>query len=349
MYVLLGSGEMISRFPIPTVSLRRSITIRASVVSSSASIATKTHPPLFLRPLTYSVTVSDLVAFRSWAASLATAAAPGLESSDGGPSASHLLRELSWLLEDGTSQSSGKVLMRVDLDELYRLWKERIERRRPFQYIVGCEHWRDLVLVVREGVLIPRPETEMIVDLVRDVEGFGKGLWADLGTGSGAIAVGIGRELGENGRVFATDLSLDAVEIAGINIERYGLKDKVEIRHGSWFEPLEDVKGKLTGLVSNPPYIPSSDIPGLQAEVGKHEPKLALDGGVDGTDHLFHLCEGSATALRSGGFFAFETNGDNQSELVASYLSTKWTNCFTNVKSVLDFAGIKRFVTGFRR
>lgn len=59
-------------------------------------------------------------------------------------------------------------------------------------------------------------------------------------------------------------------------------------------------------MVSNPPYIPSSDIPGLQAEVSKHEPKLALDGGVDGTDHLFHLCEGSATVLRSGGFFAFE-------------------------------------------
>ncbi|KAJ0980459.1 hypothetical protein J5N97_008714 [Dioscorea zingiberensis] len=65
-------------------------------------------------------------------------------------------------------------------------------------------------------------------------------------------------------------------------------------------------KGKLTGLVSNPPYIPSSDIPGLQAEVGRHEPKLALDGGMNGTDHLLHLCEESATALRPGGFFAFE-------------------------------------------
>ncbi|KAJ0980461.1 hypothetical protein J5N97_008716 [Dioscorea zingiberensis] len=337
---------MISRLPISTVHLRRAITI----ASFSPSTATQPYPPpLFLRPLTYSAAPSDLAAFRRWATARATVDGPRLESSDGGPGASQLLRELSWLLEDATSQSNGKILMRADLDELYRLWKERIEERKPFQYVVGCEHWRDLVLVVREGVLIPRPETEMLVDLVREVEGFSEGLWADLGTGSGALAVAIGRALEDKGRVFATDLSLDAVEVAGINVERYGLKDKVEIRHGSWFEPLKDVKGKLTGLVSNPPYIPSSDIPGLQAEVGRHEPKLALDGGMNGTDHLLHLCEESATALRPGGFFAFETNGNIQSELIANHMSTKWANCFHNVKTVLDFAGIKRFVTGFRR
>lgn len=80
------------------------------------------------------------------------------------------------------------------------------------------------MLVVREGVLIPRPETEMLVDLVKEVEGFEEGLWADLGTGSGAMAVGIGRCLGRNGRVFGTDLSPVAVETANFNVERYGLK-----------------------------------------------------------------------------------------------------------------------------
>ncbi|KAL5681661.1 hypothetical protein ACJX0J_008046, partial [Zea mays] len=82
--------------------------------------------------------------------------------------------------------------------------------------------------------------------------------------------------------------------------------DKVEIRHGSWFEPLEDLKGKLMGVISNPPYIPTDDLPGLQPEVGWHEPKLALDGGKDGLEHLLHLCEGLSSVLKPGGFFVFE-------------------------------------------
>lgn len=160
--------------------------------------------------------------------------------------------------------------------------------------------------MVRDGVLIPRPETEMVVDLVAEVEGFEDGVWADLGTGTGAIAIGIGRKLGEKGRVLATDLSEVATETARVNVERYGLEGKVEVRRGSWFEPLRDVEGKLDGLVSNPPYIPSEDIEGLQEEVGRHEPRLALDGGEAGVDCLVHLCEGAASALRHGGFFAFE-------------------------------------------
>lgn len=84
------------------------------------------------------------------------------------------------------------------------------------------------------------------------------------------------------------------------------LQDKIEVREGSWFEPLKDIEGKLAGLVSNPPYIPSKDISGLQAEVGRHEPRVALDGGIDGMDALLHLCDGAALFLKPGGFFAFE-------------------------------------------
>ncbi|XP_020095214.1 uncharacterized protein LOC109714896 [Ananas comosus] len=305
--------------------------------------SSNTTLPLFLRPLSYSAPVSSLLSFRLWAESLA------LSSVDD----PHLLRELSWLIDDASAhkhpRNDSLVPLRAELHELYELWRERIEKRRPFQYLVGCEHWRDLVLGVREGVLIPRPETEMVVDLVGEVEGFERGWWADLGTGSGALAIGIGRMLREDGRVFATDLSSDAVEVARFNVERYGLKDKVEIRQGSWFEPLQDVKGKLAGIVSNPPYIPTSHLPGLQPEVGLHEPRLALDGGENGMDHLLHLCEGSASALKSGGFFAFETNGDAHSEFLADLMTAKWGKFFHNIKIVLDFAGIKRFVTGYCR
>ena len=83
-------------------------------------------------------------------------------------------------------------------------------------------------------------------------------------------------------------------------------QDEISVKQGSWFEPLSEFEGRVAGLVSNPPYIPSGHIGGLQAEVGRHEPILALDGGEDGLADLLHLCNGAASMLKSGGFFAFE-------------------------------------------
>ncbi|CAN6348484.1 unnamed protein product, partial [Urochloa humidicola] len=298
--------------------------------------------PLFLRPATHAVPATALAAFRRRASALVP------------PSAPHLHRHLRWLLADASSSpnpssSTDPALLRAPLGDLEAMWERHVRDRRPFQYVVGNEHWRDLVVAVREGVLIPRPETEAVVDMVRGVEGFEDGWWADLGTGSGAIAVAIARELASEGKVFAVDVSEVAVEVARLNVHRYGMQDKVEIRHGSWFEPLEDVKGKLMGVISNPPYIPTDDLPGLQPEVGWHEPKLALDGGKDGLEHLLHLCEGLSSVLKPGGFFVFETNGNKQSEFLVDLISTKWSSSFRDVEAVLDFADIKRFVTGYRR
>uniref|UniRef100_A0ACD6A0E5 Uncharacterized protein n=1 Tax=Avena sativa TaxID=4498 RepID=A0ACD6A0E5_AVESA len=302
--------------------------------------------PLFLRPPTHPVPSSSLDAFRRRAAALVP------------PSAPHLHRHLRWLLADASAPAPSTptdptppshLLLRAPLDELEALWLAHVRDRRPFQYVVGNEHWGDLVVAVRDGVLIPRPETEAVLEMVGAVEGFEGGWWADLGTGSGAIAVAVARMLGPSGRVFATDVSEVAVEVARLNVQRYDMQDKVEIRHGSWFEPLEDVKGKLMGVISNPPYIPTGDLPGLQPEVGWHEPKLALDGGKDGLDHLLHLCEGLSSALKPGGFFVFETNGNKQSDFLVEFISTKWSSSFCNVEAVLDFADIKRFVRGYRR
>ncbi|PKI49127.1 hypothetical protein CRG98_030473 [Punica granatum] len=250
-----------------------------------------------------------------------------------------------------------RVKLKVGIRDLYSLWRRRIEERRPFQYIVGCEHWRDLVLSVQEGVLIPRPETEILVDLVADAvvskvnARLNDRVWADLGTGSGAIAIGIARALGSGGcrKVIATDLSSVAAQVASFNVQRYGLQDIIEVREGSWFEPLKEFQGKLTGLVSNPPYIPSMNIPGLQAEVGKHEPRLALDGGADGLDDLLHLCHGAASMLRPGGYFAFETNGERQCKFLVDYMENELKGSFLDIQVVSDFAGFQRFVTGFRQ
>ncbi|KAK9274929.1 hypothetical protein L1049_022184 [Liquidambar formosana] len=331
---------------------------------SSTPTSSKPQIPLFLRPPTYSASFSELRKWQDWAQSLANSVGSTFVDSDNGPEASLLCRELKWLIEDavedhslfppmGTQNNDRPIRLRTSLEELYLLWKQRIEERKPFQYIVGCEHWRDLVLCVQEGVLIPRPETEMVVDLVAGAvsenEGLREGLWADLGTGSGAIAIGIGRILGSCGRVIATDLSPVAVMAASFNVQRYGLQGKIEVRQGSWFEPLKDVEGKLAGLVSNPPYIPSNHISGLQAEVGRHEPRLALDGGVNGMDYLLHLCNKVSSMLKPGGYFAFETNGEKQCKDLVEYLENDYEGSFCNVNIVSDFAGIQRFVTGFYR
>ncbi|KAG8657921.1 release factor glutamine methyltransferase [Manihot esculenta] len=356
---LISSACSVVRIPSLYASLYRPI-CSASLSSSPSSL--KPTTPLFLRPPRFSTSISDLHKWHHWAKNLASSVGASFVQLDNGPDSTSLRRELRWLLEDsledpsliyqlGSQNYAMDVRLKAPLDELYVLWRQRIEERRPFQYIVGCEHWRDLVLSVQEGVLIPRPETELIVDLVKDValaSGESKeGLWADLGTGSGAIAIGIGRILGSKGKVIATDLSPVALAVATYNVLRYGLQDMIEVRKGSWFEPLKDVEGKLAGVVSNPPYIPSDDISGLQAEVGQHEPRLALDGGVSGMDDLLHLCNGVLSMLKPGGFFVFETNGEKQCKVLVDYMENNNPGKFFNVNIVSDFAGIQRFVTGF--
>ncbi|KAI3456724.1 hypothetical protein Pfo_013387 [Paulownia fortunei] len=293
------------------------------IICSAAS--PKPQTPLYLRPLAFRATLSELKKWHIWAKNQASSVGSTFLDLDNGPDATLLHRELNWLVEDALEQPSmlspqnsmnnyddaTPVSIRACLDDLYKLWKQRIEERRPFQYVVGCEHWRDLILSVEEGVLVPRPETEIIVDLVRDAvkgnEELKNGLWADLGTGTGALAIGVAQILDLGcGRVVATDLSPVAVAVASYNVQRYNLQDRIAVRLGSWFDPLKDVEGELSGLVSNPPYIPSEDIDGLQAEVSKHEPRLALDGGVNGMNDLIHLCKGAASMLKPGGFFTFE-------------------------------------------
>ncbi|XP_037497598.1 release factor glutamine methyltransferase [Jatropha curcas] len=239
------SCSVFSAGRIPSLFAHLSKPICSSTKSSSTTFCPrKLKTPLFLRPPTYSTSLSDLKKWHDWAKKLASSIGNSFVDLDNGPDSSLLCRELKWLIEDsledpslisqlGIENHSMDVRLRACLDELYVLWRQRIEERRPFQYIVGCEHWRDLVLSVEEGVLIPRPETELIVDLVKDVilncGELKEGLWADLGTGSGAIAIDIGRILGNQGRVFATDISRVAVSVATDNVERYGLQVCEEI------------------------------------------------------------------------------------------------------------------------
>lgn len=259
--------------------------------------------------------------------------------------------------------TNAHLLLRSSIEELEEQWTQRVRNRRPFQYVVGCAHWRDLVLSVQEGVLIPRPETEQMIDLAEAAiaaeSSLRDGVWADLGTGSGALAIALARLLSSStGFVIAIDASPIAVAVARRNANQYGLTDRVKVVHGSWFAPLENYNGSLAGVLSNPPYIPSENIAGLQAEVGKHEPQSALDGGEDGMNDLRTICHGSSRALRSGGFLALETNGGKQAEAVSDLLHSLRTvggfqtntpvPCFQDIRIIPDFAGVMRFVVATR-
>jgi release factor glutamine methyltransferase len=123
-------------------------------------------------------------------------------------------------------------------------------------------------------VLIPRPETELLIDFVQEAvaaaPALGAGAWADLGTGSGALATGVARALPQARRVYAVDLSPAPLAYAAFNAQRLGVGSRLTALRGSWYEPLEAAGVRqLAGVVSNPPYIASTDMPGLQAEVGR--------------------------------------------------------------------------------
>lgn len=332
-----------------------------STITETVEEVVKLQVPLFERPPIFSTCSEDLLKWRKWAQDLANSVGSKYLEADGGPDSEDLLREIEWLLEDAVDEYSPNLAtfeapitlnMRTSVEDLYSLWSDRVEKRRPFQYIVGCSHWRDVVLSVQEGVLIPRPVTEELIEIAQKAiatdGSLARGVWADLGTGSGALAIGLAQLLDPEGHVVAVDLSHVALSIARYNVQRYELQARVEVRQGSWFLPLQDVNGKLAGVLSNPPYIPEDQIPGLQAEVGKHEPRLALNGGQEGIEDLLHLCRGCISALRSGGFLGFETNGERQADALADLLSCKSDSSFRDVQIIADYAGIPRFVTAFR-
>ncbi|MCA1903882.1 MAG: peptide chain release factor N(5)-glutamine methyltransferase [Cyanobacteria bacterium M5B4] len=251
--------------------------------------------------------------------------------------------ELDWLIVALTPLTLLDLRLRptkfdhFDWQMLDQLWQRHCHDRVPVQYLAGKTTWRDLELKVNAAVLIPRPETELIIDIVQArVEPQGK--WCDLGTGSGAIAIGLARSFPQI-QLWAVDISDSALQVAQENIDRYDLTDRICCVQGNWFDPLAP---GLEGMVSNPPYIPSNMINSL-AEVVKQEPLLALDGGEDGLAAIVHLIKEGKRFIRSGGFWLVEVMA-GQAEIVADMLS------YHDYKDVMihrDLQHIDRFVSGF--
>lgn len=153
------------------------------------------------------------------------------------------------------------------------LWKRRLEERVPLQYLTNSAHWRDMVLAVQRGVLIPRPETELMIDIAKEAvkkhPSLASTTWVDLGTGSGALALGLAREV-TKGAVKAVDLSPVAAATARFNVSRMGLVSRVQVFQGTWAGPLmPELQGRCGGVLSNPPYIATELLRGLQVEVSR--------------------------------------------------------------------------------
>jgi release factor glutamine methyltransferase len=266
--------------------------------------------------------------------------------------------EVDWLLESiadvdrlslrlGTVQNRARVALRYPLAELSQRWQQRLTERLPVQYLVGETPWRDLTLTVSPAVLIPRPETELIIDLATTAavnsplgEQLAAGLWVDLGTGSGAIAIALARAF-PNARILAVDLMPDALAVAQENARRMDIGDRISFHQGSWFEPLTSYRGQISALVSNPPYIPSALLPTLQPEVVNHEPAAALDGGDDGLIALRMLAAQAPDYLVPGGLWLVEMMA-GQGEAVRELLVQQ--GCYRDIAIHLDLAGRDRFV-----
>ncbi len=263
--------------------------------------------------------------------------------------------DLDWLLDLGGGvgwqslqalrlHPQRPVRLQRNLAELEQLWGEHLRSAAPLQYLVGICPWRDLELQVAPGVLIPRQETELLVELaLAGVDPRTPHRWADLGTGSGCLAVALARCLPQS-QGLAVDLSPDALVQAEANLARAQVADRVQLRQGSWWEPLRELWGRLDLVVSNPPYIPTAVWEQLEPVVRHHEPALALDGGGDGLDAIRQLATGAAQALAPGGWLLLEHHHD-QSDTVRNLLRS---GGLVEVEAHQDLEGRWRFARGRR-
>lgn len=211
----------------------------------------------------------------------------------------------------------------VDFAEPYRALVDRRCRREPIAYILGEREFWGRPFAVTPDVLIPRPETELIVEEALELfrGGRGPGVIIDVGTGSGCLAVSLALEF-PDARVIATDISFAALSVARRNAERNGAADRIDFRLGDLLEPVSE---RADLIVSNPPYVASGDAPGLVPEVREHEPHVALFGGADGLIVYARLFPAASTRLSPGGRLIVEVGYDQDDRVARIAARDGWT------------------------
>lgn len=218
-------------------------------------------------------------------------------------------------------------------------------RGAPFAYAVGRAAFRHLTLAVDARVLIPRQETEVLVDLVLREEQGGRGTAIDVGTGSGAIALALATE-GTFDRVVGTDVSLDAIAVAESNAAflRDDLRAPVDFVHGSLLTPVGDLRARV--IVSNPPYIAFAEMDDLPPSVRDWEPPVALVSGEEGLAATRAIIRDARRVLEPGGLLALEVD-TRRASLVAEAAASD--GVYVEIAVHLDLTGRERFVLARRR
>ncbi len=247
---------------------------------------------------------------------------------------------LSELLRIGRAEVLvSRILLSDEQRLLYDSWISRRKQREPVQRILNYAYFRHLKLELNEETLIPRSDTESVVDAALEAidEHSGDCRVLDLGTGSGAIAISVAQER-PHCEVYATDTSETALEAACRNAKNAGAK--IHFHLGDLFAGLEGLRGKISLLVSNPPYVRSADLPGLYPEVRDWDPHPALDGGPDGLTFYRRIFQEAGPLLEEGADVVLEV-GDGQ-EKVVSELGSK--SGFVTAGTREDLTGTPRAV-----
>ena len=239
--------------------------------------------------------------------------------------------------------SKYKVSLNVDFNSLKKKWTEHLRFSRPIQYISGSSYWRNFKFELNTNVLIPRVETEKIVEIASNIISSEdeKIIFADLGTGSGSIAIALVEE-NKNWKGLATDIDMNALHIAQINHKKISSESNINFYCGNWWEPLRDYAGRINLAISNPPYIPRNVYERLPSAVIDFEPKKALYGGEDGLSHIKQIISNAPKFLVRGGWLILENHFD-QSKKIKNLLRE---NGFDSLKTINDTFGIGRFTIG---
>lgn len=238
----------------------------------------------------------------------------------------------------------GQSLLTDQQSQCFRQWVARREQHEPVAYIIGEKEFWSLTFYVNHHVLIPRPETEILVEeVLRIIPGIDRRpvRILEIGVGSGAISVALAASQ-ESVQMVATDISSEAVAVARLNAAKAGVTERIRFLVGSLFD---GVSGVFDVIVSNPPYISDAEFLSLPDDVGKYEPSAALLGGAEGISLHREIIAGGLPYLETGGYLAMEI-GAMQRQRLENLLAA--TGSYTNISCRQDYAGYDRVILARR-
>jgi release factor glutamine methyltransferase len=236
------------------------------------------------------------------------------------------------------------ILKKETIDTFRKLVLKR-SKHVPIAYLTGHKEFMSIDFEANEKVLIPRPETEVLVEaaLSRMSSGQPNREWVaiDIGTGCGNIAIALAKS--QNVRIYASDISEDALSVAKKNAKKNKIEKSIKFLCGYLFKAFNglNIGGKIDFIVSNPPYVSSADFEKLPVDIKQYEPRIALDGGVNGVDFYPELIKGAEEFLKPHGFLIMEI-GYGQAEEIKKLVSLR--RSFLEPEIIMDYGGIERVV-----